>query len=69
MEDYVAEEAAREMLAKDEKLAAEFKNKVATDAEFAKSASARLEFFARRHSSWDERFSLYPVMRVGVDLQ
>jgi murein tripeptide amidase MpaA len=69
MEDYVAEEVAREMLAKDEKLAAEFKNKVATDAEFAKSASARLEFFSRRHSSWDERLSLYPVMRVGEALQ
>jgi murein tripeptide amidase MpaA len=69
MEDYVAEEVAREMLAKDEKLAAEFKNKVANDAEFAKSASARLDFFARRHSAWDERFSLYPVMRVGGILQ
>ncbi|MDB5949422.1 MAG: Peptidase, partial [Massilia sp.] len=27
---------------------------------------ARLEFFARRHASWDERFNLYPVMRANV---
>ena len=66
MESYVAEEVAREQLAADPALAAEFKNKIATDIEFAKSPIARLEFFERRHSSWDERFNLYPVMRIGV---
>jgi hypothetical protein len=24
-----------------------------------------LEFFYRRHSSWDERFNLYPVFRTA----
>ncbi len=65
MEAYVAEDVAREQLAADPTLAAAFKNKLATDAEFAKNPAARLEFFARRHSSWDEQFSLYPVMRIS----
>ncbi len=69
MEAYVAEDVAREQLAADPALAAAFKNKLATDAEFAKNPAARLEFFARRHSSWDEQFNLYPVMRVGTVLQ
>jgi Zinc carboxypeptidase len=66
MEAYVAEDVAREQLAADPALAMAFKNKIATDAEFAKSAFARLDFFARRHSSWDEQFNLYPVMRIAT---
>ena len=27
-------------------------------------AQARLEFFYRRHSAWDERYGLYPVLRL-----
>jgi Zinc carboxypeptidase len=69
MEAYVAEDVAREQLAADPALATAFKNKLATDAEFAKNPAARLEFFARRHSSWDEQFNFYPVMRVGTVLQ
>ncbi len=66
MEGYVAEEVAREQLAADPALAAAFRNRLATDAAFAASASARLDFFYRRHASWDERFNLYPVMRIDV---
>jgi hypothetical protein len=66
MEEYVAEDVAREQMAADPALAAAFRKKVATDAEFAKSPHARLEFFARRHPSWDERLNLYPVMRIAV---
>ena len=66
MEDYVAEEVAREMMAADPKLAAQFKAKLESDPEFAKSGEARLEFFARLHSSWDERYNLYPVMRTAL---
>ncbi|MDB5767718.1 MAG: hypothetical protein JWQ61_2532 [Collimonas fungivorans] len=66
MEAYVAEDVAREQLAADPALAAEFKKRLADDPEFAKDPAARLEFFARRHSSWDERFNLYPVMRTAV---
>ena len=64
MEPYVAEAVARERLVADPVLAAEFRSKVAGDAEFAASPAARLEFFYRRHSSWDERLNLYPVMRA-----
>lgn len=66
MEEYVAEDVAREQLAADPALAAQFKRKLETDEAFAKNARARLEFFARRHASWDERFNLYPVMRAHV---
>jgi hypothetical protein len=66
MEEYVAEDVAREQMAADPALAAAFRNKVATDAAFAKDPHARLEFFARRHASWDERLNLYPVMRIAV---
>ncbi|MDQ2823058.1 MAG: M14 family metallopeptidase [Pseudomonadota bacterium] len=68
MEEYVAEDVAREQMAADPALAAAFRNKVATDAAFAKDPHARLEFFARRHASWDERLNLYPVMRTDVAL-
>jgi hypothetical protein len=66
MEEYVAEEVAREQMAADPAVAAEFKRRVESDPAFAKSAHARLEFFARRHSSWDERLNLYPVLRTNV---
>ena len=66
MEDYVAEAVAREQMAADPTLVAAFKNRLANDAEFAKSPAARLDFFAKRHQSWDQRFNVYPVMRVGV---
>ena len=66
MEDYVAEEVAREQLETNPALREEFRKKLDTDADFNKSPQARLEFFARRHSSWDERFNLYPVMRTAA---
>jgi hypothetical protein len=66
MEEYVAEDVAREQMAADPALAAQFRKMVDTDPAFAKNARARLEFFARRHASWDERFNLYPVLRTSV---
>ncbi|MFC3551738.1 M14 family metallopeptidase [Lysobacter cavernae] len=63
MEDYVAEDVARQML-KEPKVKAAFEQRLRDDAEFAKSPHARLEFFARRHSSWDTRYQLYPVLRT-----
>ena len=65
MEDYVAEEVAREML-KDPQVAAAFQQRLGSDPAFAKDRAARLEFFYRRHPSWDERLNLYPVMRLDV---
>jgi hypothetical protein len=43
---------------------AEFEARLKADATFAASPEARLEFFARRHSSWDARYNLYPVLRL-----
>lgn len=66
MEDYVAEQVAREMLAKDPALAAEFTALLRKDPAFAASPAARLEFFYRRHPSWDDRPQRYPVLRVDA---
>lgn len=65
MEDYVAEAVAREML-RDPAVKAEFERRLREDTAFAQSPAARLEFFYRRHSSWDERYQLYPVLRVDA---
>ncbi|MFL6665174.1 MAG: M14 family metallopeptidase [Rhizobacter sp.] len=64
MEPYVAEEVARAMLA-DPAVASAFAKKLAAEPEFAKDPQARLDFFYRRHPSWDERLDLYPVMRAA----
>lgn len=64
MEDYVAEDVARAQLAADPALATEFQRRLAEDAAFAADPRARLAFFARRHTSWDERYRLYPVLRL-----
>jgi hypothetical protein len=68
MEDYVAEQVARDMLTADPNLRAEFEAKIASDAVFAKDSSARLDFFRRRHASWDNNFNLVPVYRADVPM-
>ena len=67
MEAYVAEEEAEKMLAADPALRAEFEKRLREDEAFAKSPQQRLEFFYRRHSAWDDRYGLYPVLRVDRD--
>jgi hypothetical protein len=64
MEAYVAEEVARETLAANPALVAEFGKRLESDAEFAGSPKARLDFFYQRHPSWDREFRLYPVFRA-----
>jgi len=66
LEAYVAEDVAREILAKDPKVAAEFKKKVAEDPEFAASPQARFDFFYRLSPAWDRQLNLYPVCRVAA---
>jgi len=66
MEPYVAEQVARERLAKDPKVAAAFNQKLAADPEFAANPQARLDFFYRLSPSWDERLNLYPVYRMAA---
>ena len=62
----MAEDVARAQLEADPALREEFQKKLDGDAEFNKSQAKRLEFFARRHASWDERYNLYPVMRTAL---
>jgi hypothetical protein len=69
MEPYVAEQIARDMLEQEPRLAAEFRSRCERDATFAASPVARLEFFLRRHASWDPRYNLYPVLRLETILQ
>jgi hypothetical protein len=66
-EGYVIEKLAREMLAKDGNLRKEFKEKL-KDENFAKSPSARLNFFYLRSPYFDKRIGLYPVGRVTSNL-
>ncbi len=65
MESYVAEEVARQML-QDPQIKAQFEQRLKDDPAFAASPRARLEFFARRHPSWDTRYGLYPVLRIDT---
>ncbi|HTB90555.1 MAG TPA: M14 family zinc carboxypeptidase [Steroidobacteraceae bacterium] len=69
MEPYVAEQIAREMMEQDPRLAAEFWSGCERDATFAANPVARLEFFLRRHASWDTRHHLYPVVRLETTLE
>jgi hypothetical protein len=66
MEDYVAEDVARKLLAADPALKAEFEQKLRDDPAFAKDPAARLDFFYRRSPSWDAGYGLYPVLRTDA---
>jgi len=66
MEDYVAEDVARKLLATDPALKAEFEEKLRDDPAFAKDPAARLDFFYRRSRSWDAGYGLYPVLRTDT---
>jgi hypothetical protein len=64
-EAYVLEKLARENMAKDPALKAEFEHRVQADPRFAASPEARLEFFYER-SPWflENRVGEYPVGRL-----
>ena len=66
MEDYLAEDVARELLAGDPALKSEFEKKLQDDPAFAKDPAARLDFFYRRSPSWDAGYGLYPVLRTDA---
>jgi hypothetical protein len=54
------------MLDHDPALRDEFARKLEQEADFSASPSARLEFFLRRHASWDTRHNVYPVQRLDT---
>ena len=66
-EPRVMEKLAREMMAKDPKLKAEFEQKLHDDPAFAANSRARLNFFFMR-SPWYtvQRVGAYPVLRVDA---
>ncbi len=66
MEDYVAEEWAAELMKKDPAVKAAFEKRLASDAAFAADPKQRLDFFYRRHPSYDARKDMVPVFRVDV---
>ncbi len=62
----VAEQLARDLIAKDAKLKSEFEAKLAAEPEFAKDPYARLNWFVQK-SKWREwDLALYPVLRVDA---
>jgi hypothetical protein len=63
-EHYVLEALAREMMAENPVLKAEFEARLSADTEFAASPSARLRFFYRRSPYWDPQINVYPVGRI-----
>ncbi|MBX7100265.1 MAG: peptidase M14 [Myxococcaceae bacterium] len=65
LEDYLAEDYARTLL-KDPAVKQAFEEKIAKDADFAKSPERRLHFFYERHPAYDPRFNVLPVVRVDV---
>jgi hypothetical protein len=66
-EPRVVEKLAREMLAKDPALQVEFEKKLRSDAAFAASPAARLQFFFER-SPWyaAQHVGAYPVLRLDA---
>jgi murein tripeptide amidase MpaA len=68
MDGYMAEQVARDMLAADPALRGVFDAALAADPELAKSPARRLDWFARRHPSWDERVNLVPIYRTATAL-
>jgi hypothetical protein len=68
-EDYVMESVSREMLRNDPKLKTEFEAKLQSDSVFARSPSARLNFFYQRSPYWDRLVNRYPVARLMREVQ
>jgi hypothetical protein len=62
-EPYALEPLAESMLASDPELRSAFRKRLEEDPEFAGDPRARLRWFYRRTSYFDERWKLYPVAR------
>jgi hypothetical protein len=63
-ENYILEQLAREMLAADPGLHAEYEQLLGADSQFAENPRRRLEFFYQRSPYWDRQMNLYPVGRI-----
>ncbi len=67
-ESYVLESLAREMMAQDPALRADFFQRLESDPTFASSPSSRLQFFYEKSPYWDPHMNLYPVGRIMSSL-
>lgn len=65
VEEYVLAPFARDLLARDPAAKADFERRLSEDPAFANDPKARLEFFYRRHPSFDEAWGLYPILRAA----
>jgi len=63
-EAYIMEPLAQKMLENDADLNAQFKEKLSTDPEFAKSQYQRLMWFYEKTPFYDDQYLLYPVARI-----
>lgn len=69
-EPRVLEKLARDMLAKDPALKAEFERKLRDDAAFAANSQARLNFFFQRSPWYNvQRVGAYPVLRLDAKMR
>lgn len=68
IEPYVAEQIAKALFDSNTDLQAEFARKLKDDPGFAADPVARLDFFCRRHASFDDRRHLYPILRLDSTL-
>ncbi|MDX2090513.1 MAG: M14 family zinc carboxypeptidase [Kofleriaceae bacterium] len=66
IEPYVMEEAARAMLAQQPGLRAEYEAALTSDPSLV-TPEAKLDWFYRRHPTWDERTNLLPVYRIDAE--
>ena len=68
IEPYVAEQIAKALFDSDTDLQAEFARTLKDDPVFAADPGGRLDFFCRRHASFDDRRHLYPILRLDSTL-
>jgi len=63
-EDYSMEPIAREMADNNPSLKNEFLKKLESDENFRNNENARLNFFYERSEYYDEKYNVYPVLRI-----
>ncbi len=68
MEPYVAEDFAQKTIEGNPEVAEEFKKKLDSDPKFKSDPSMRLDFFYKKHPSWDDRINLYPIRRTNLSI-
>jgi hypothetical protein len=63
-ESYVMERVAREMLAKNPALKAEYEKKMSEDKDFSQNPYAQYNWFYAKSPWWDDRKDIYPIGKI-----